>query len=213
MANACRLQRFGNGAGLEPMTRGRRRIDPHLQRRNIRLGLRSEVNDTLHLRHLGLHLTGELSQDSIVAKDLDRDVRTGAREHVIDAMRDRLSDRDVRSWEQRRFLPQLLDHLFTRPILHFEANIDFCRLDALCVLISSARPMRRAVDVTSRTLSISRSSALPNAFESAKLVQDRDGADGQGTFVELGQERSACGKMPTIAATKSAAAVTKTVCR
>ena len=79
MANACRLQRFRNGAGLEPMTRGCGRIDPHLQRRNIRLGLRSEVNDTLHLRHLGLHLTGELSQDrQIVAKDLDRDVRTGA---------------------------------------------------------------------------------------------------------------------------------------
>ena len=109
-----------------------------------------------------------------------------------------------RSWEQRRFLPQLLDHLFTRPILHFEANIDFCRLDALA-LTSSARPMRRAVDVTSGTLSISRSSALPNAFESAKLVRDRDGADGQGTFVELGQERSACGKNSDERATKSAA--------
>ena len=69
-------------------------------------------------------------------------------EHVIDAMRDRLADRDVRSWEQRRFLPQLLEHLFARPILHLEANIDLGRLDALHVLIElgSASATRRGRD-------------------------------------------------------------------
>ena len=57
---------------------------------------------------------------------------------------------------------------------------------------SSALPVRRAVEVTSGTLSISRSRALPSAFESARLVPgNRHGADGQGAFVELREKRSA----------------------
>ena len=101
MADARRLQGLRDCARREPLTRGRCRIDAHLQCRNVGLGLCREVDDSLDLRHLTLHLAGQLAEGrKIVAEDLDGDVRAGAGEHVVDAMRDGLADRDVGAREQ-----------------------------------------------------------------------------------------------------------------
>ena len=56
------------------------------------------------------------SSRQIVTEDLDRDVRASAGEHVIDAVRNRLANRDVRAGQQRDLLSQLLEHRLARPI-------------------------------------------------------------------------------------------------
>ena len=111
------------------------------------------------------------SSGKIVAENLDGDVGPRARQHVIDAMRDRLADRHVRPRQQR----------------HASAGSRRARLPASGPSSRGARrsrptrrpararrarrgPVRRAVDATSGTLSSRRSSALPSAFESARLV-------------------------------------------
>ena len=83
-----------------------------------------------------MHLARQLAKRrQIVAEDLDRDVRTCAGEHVVDAVRDRLADCDVCAREQRDLLPHLLEQRFARPVLHLETNVDLRRFHTLHVLV------------------------------------------------------------------------------
>ena len=71
----------------------------------------------------------------IVAEDLHGDVRARARQHVVDAVGDRLADRDVRAGQQRDLLTKLLEHGLRGRVLHRQAHVDLGRLDALDVLV------------------------------------------------------------------------------
>ena len=133
---------------------------------------------------------------------------------MIDAVRDRLPDRDIRAGKQRHLLPQLLEDGFPRPLLHLQADVDLGRFDTLHVLVELGSPgaARRGRRPPGRSSS-SRSSALPRRVRVGEArARDGHGADRQRAFVELRQKGSArrerCRPAPRPAAT---AAVTRTV--
>ena len=161
-----------------------------------------------------LDLARELTQDlQVVAEDLHGDVGARARQHVIDAMRDGLADRDVRARQQRHLLAQLLQHRLARAVLHREPHVDLRGFDALDVLVqlrSARSPGRR------RHLRHAEQQPFERVAQRIRVGEarpgDGDGADGQRAFVELRQERPAEHRaMPTSAAMNSAAAVASTV--
>ena len=77
---------------------------------------------------------------------------------------------------------------------------------------NSARPVRRAVEVTSGTLSISRSRALPSALESARLVPGIVTAlTVKAPSLNSGRNDLPAATMPTRAATNRATAAVSTV--
>ena len=111
-------------------------------------------------------------------------------------MRDRLADRDVRARQQRRPSRAVSSSTASRGRSFIvEAHVDLRRFDALHVLVELGAPVRRAVDVTSGTLSSSRSSALPKRIRVGEArARNRHRAHGQRAFVELRQKRSARGE-------------------
>ena len=145
------------------------------------------------LRHLALHLAGQLpKRRQIVAEDLHGDVGARAGQHVVDAVRDRLADRDVGARQQRHLLPQLLEHRLARPVLHLQADVDLRRFDALHVLVelrAAGSPRRR------RHLRHAEHQPLQRVAQRVRIgearARDGHGADGQRAFVELGEKRSA----------------------
>src|SRR5918992_4789979 len=107
MPDSRRLQRLRDGPRFEPLTRRCGWIDSHLECRDICLGLSSEVDDSLYLRHLALHLAGQLSQRwQVLAENLDGDTGARAGQHVVDTMRDRLANRHIGAGQKRNLLTQ-----------------------------------------------------------------------------------------------------------
>jgi hypothetical protein len=125
VADACRLQGVRHGAGFQSLTRGSARVDTNRQGRDVRLGLRREIHDAWYLRHLGLNLCGQLPQGlQVIAENLHGDVGPCAREHMVDAVRDRLTDGHVRAWQERYLLAELLEHGLSRAVLYLQAHVD-----------------------------------------------------------------------------------------
>ena len=71
----------------------------------------------------------------IVAEDLHGDVRAGAGEHVIDAVRDRLTDRHVGARQCGKVTAERGEQLRTRPGGLAETDVNFCRLHALHMFV------------------------------------------------------------------------------
>ena len=82
----------------EPVARDRRPVQHEAHERDVHLLLERQVDDARHAAHRLAHALAEPAQRrEIVAEDLDGDVRARARQHVVDAVRDRLADRHVRA--------------------------------------------------------------------------------------------------------------------
>ena len=141
-------QGLGDRAGCEPVAGDGWRGRPHLQRRNVRPAAPSRGPPRRAPRPSRPHRSPPAAQLlQIVAEDLDGDVGARARQHVVDAVRDRLADRDVRAREQRHLLPQLLEEgLLRTDRSSVRPHVDLGRLHALHVLVefrSSRAPGRR----------------------------------------------------------------------
>jgi len=89
------LQRGQDLRRWHPIAGRRRIVDAHLDLRREHLLLDFQVRETGNTgqpRPQRIGLTAQCVE--ILAENLDRDLRAHAREHVIDAVRDRLADRD-----------------------------------------------------------------------------------------------------------------------
>ncbi len=146
----------------------------------------------LDLRHLRLHLGRKPAQHlQVVAEDLHGHIGARSRQHVIDAMGDRLTDRHVRSRQQGRPIANLGEHLLLRPILHFEPHVDLGRLDALHMLVElgSASPPRRR-----RHFGHHQQEPLQSVTKRIRIgkarPRNRHRAHGQRTFVEFRKKGS-----------------------
>ena len=80
-------------------------------RRNIRLLFQRQINHTGDSRHRGLYLVRKQAQlAKIVAEDLHRHVSERAREHMIDAMGNRLAKAHIRPRQHTDLFADLLKH-------------------------------------------------------------------------------------------------------
>ena len=128
----------------------------------------------------------------VVAEDLDGDVGARSGQHVVDAMRDRLTDRHVGARQRRETAPQVREQLRTRPRRVAQADVDLRRFDALHVLVElgAARAARRRDDLRLREQNL-----LDPPANLVRLRQrcprQRVRLDRQAAFVELGQESRA----------------------
>ena len=104
------------------------------------IGRSTTPGDLCH--HLADLLGRRAQLVQIVAEDLDRDVGAGAREHVVDAVGDRLADDDLRCRGRRtaRHAAAARNSSLRRSPI-FEVGPRFRRLRRPGVLASSARPV------------------------------------------------------------------------
>ena len=108
----------------------------HPQRRNIGLLLHRKIDHAGNVLHHLVDLFRQRAQHrQFVAEDLDRDVRAGTRQHMVDAVRDRLPDGDVHAREECHFLANLLEDCLLGTSRHLEIDIDLGGLHALDMLI------------------------------------------------------------------------------
>ena len=193
--------------GLQPLARGRGRIDAHLQRRNV--GLR--------LRRRGRRRPAPAP--SRPAPGWPAGAAAGrSSPKILTAMLARVPDsmwsmRCEIGWPIVTFVPGQQRHLLSQspraplraagPVISSRTSISADSTPCTCSS-SSALPVRRAVDVTSGTLSSSRSRALPSAFESARLVPGIVTAlTVRAPSLNSGRNDRPAAAMPTSAATSS----------
>ena len=132
---------------------------------------------------------------------------------MVDAVRDRLADGDVRAREQRDLLSQFLEHRFAcgRSFIS-RSHVDLGGLDSLNVLVQFRAP---GSPCRGRHFRHAEHQPLERIAERVRIrearARNRHGADGQGAFVELRQKRLPAATMPTSAATSRATAAVRTV--
>ena len=159
-----RLHRLGHFAGPDSVACGRRLIHLDAHRRDIGLLLDRQVD---HARHSGITAINPLRQRAqigkIVAENLHCDVGASAREHVIDAVRDRLTDGHVHAGQQCYLLANLLAALLPWDGPSFEGphQVRRTRLPARVRRAPLGRFVR-AVEMTSGTVWRIRSNAAPS---------------------------------------------------
>ena len=204
----ARLDGLGDVVGPQAVPGDRRAIQHEPDERHVHLLLERQVDDARHAGHDVPHVLAEAPQRrEIVAEDLHGDVRARAREHVIDAVRDRLTDRHVRARQRREAAAQLREQLRARPPGLPQAHVDLRRLDALHVLVvlGAAGAARRGHDLRLRQQDLL--DATPDLVGlRQRRAGQRVGLNRQGAFVELRQKR-ACpsASSPAAAMTSSTA--------
>jgi hypothetical protein len=101
-AGKRRLHRLGHFVGTQPVACDRRPIEDEAHHRHVHLLLERHVDRPWHFDHDIAHVFAKSPQGGeVVAEDLHRDVRPRARQHVVDAMRDRLADGHVGAGQRR----------------------------------------------------------------------------------------------------------------
>jgi hypothetical protein len=160
--------------------------------RDIGLLLDLEVGDTRHLAHHVAHPRAEPAQlPEIRPEDLDRDVRARPGEHVIDAVADRLADRDVRAGQHGEGLAKSRQQLLLLDV-GAQRHVELGRVHALRVLVELG-PSLPAVDVRDRR--ILEQDLLDAPADRVGLGEarprHRHDRHGERALVELGQERRA----------------------
>ena len=92
---------------MEPITCDGGAVQDESDERDIHLLFERQIDDAWHSADRGSHSLSEASQSAkIVTEDLDRDVGPRAGQHVIDPVRNRLPNRDVRPGQRRETSPQ-----------------------------------------------------------------------------------------------------------
>ena len=74
-------------------------------------------------------------RQQIIAEDLHRDIGARTGQHVVDPVRNRLTDRDVRTGQRRETPAQLGEQLGARPTGFAQADVDLGGLNALNVFV------------------------------------------------------------------------------
>ena len=113
---------------------------------DVHLLLEREVDHSRHGSDGGANPFTKTSQRADRLQRLHGDVRARARQHVVDSMRDRLSNSSRSSPGAGKFLPQLRQQGFARPIGRPQADVDLCgfhALDMLVVLGAASAPRGR----------------------------------------------------------------------
>ena len=97
-AGQARLDGLGDVFRAQAVARDHRAIQHEPHERDVHLLFERQVHDARHRRHGGADPLAEPPQRAqIVAEHLDGDIGARARQHVVDAVRDRLPDRHVRA--------------------------------------------------------------------------------------------------------------------
>ena len=146
---AC-LDGFRDILGSEPLSRNRRPVQYEAHKGDVHLLLERQIDHSLNLAHRVPDVLAETAQrGEIIAEDLHRDVRTRARQHVIDAVRDRLTDRHVGARQRRETTAQIGQQFRARPFRVAQADVDFRGFHALDVLVQlgAAGSSRRGDDL------------------------------------------------------------------
>ena len=122
------------------------RFEDEAHERNVHLLLERKIHDAGHTAHGLAHPLAQPPQRrQIVAEDLDGDIRPGPGQHVVDPVRDRLTDGHVGPRQRREAAPQIREQVGARAPRLFQADVDFRRLHALHVLVqlgASGSPRR-----------------------------------------------------------------------
>ena len=146
-----------------------------------------------HARH-GFHLlAGTARQQAqlieVVAENLHRHVGPCAGQHVVNAVRNRLADDDVHAGKEGEITPQRLKQFLLGPLLHLQGHVNLRRLDALGVFVQlgAALASRHAGYLRMREQRAFNEVAILVGLSQRRAGQ-RDRAQGQRAFVELGQE-------------------------
>ena len=186
------LQGQGGLAGRQPVPGERGAVEPHAHRGDVRLRLEGQIDHAGDVAHGRRRLFAEAAQHrEIVAEYLDGHIGPRARQHVVDAMRDRLADGDVGAGHERQPLSNLVEHDLARPPALAQPHVYLGRLHPLHVLVELGPPRPPA---GGRHLGHLQEKPLDGAAERARLGQARPRqghrADDQRALVERGQERA-----------------------
>ena len=192
-AREARLDRLADIVGVQAVAGDRGAVQHEAHERDVHLLLEREVDDARHPADGLAHALAEPPQrGEIVAEHLDGDVGPRARQHVVDPVRDRLTDRHVGAGQRREPAAQIGEQLGARPAGVPQADVDFRRLDALDVLVElgAAGPAGGGDDFGLRQQDLFDAPA-----DLVRLRERRAGQrvrlNGEAAFVELGQERGA----------------------
>ena len=140
-AREAGLNRLADVARMKAVARDRRSIEDEPHDGYVHLLFEREIDDSRHATDGVAHTLAEPPKRAeVVAEDLHSDVGSRTRQHVIDAVRDRLSDRDVGARKRREAAPQRRQQLCTRPASIAESHVDLRRFDALYVLVELRAP-------------------------------------------------------------------------
>ncbi len=185
------LQLFGDSLRLQAVERSPGEIDDDLQLRHAHLFFHLQVGHPFYLGDPAPGVFGQSPDDiEVLAEELDDDLRTHTRKHVIQPMRYRLSDiQSDRQHGQPR--PQIGDDFFFLAPAGREIDFEFGRVHALGMFIEF-RPTRAP------------SHGLHLGYAQYQLLGDQPDAvgfgerdtgseehvDRKGAFIERGQERA-----------------------
>ena len=104
--------------------------------RNQRLFLHGDVHHAWHGFHDAFQFAGLLTEDfQAGAKHLDGDLGADSALHMLQAVRDRLSNIDRRSRQNGEFVSNLRDDLLFVAQALLEVDLNLCVMDPLRVLI------------------------------------------------------------------------------
>ena len=96
-------------------------VEPHAEDRHVDLGLDRYVDSARNRGHGLADFFAEGTQRvEVLAEDLDGDIRPCARQHVIDAVGNRLPDGDVHAGDEREVPAQGIEEFHFAAALHGE---------------------------------------------------------------------------------------------
>ena len=128
-------QRLCNGGGCDAMRVGGIIVYGDLHLRDAHLALDRDVDEPWDGLEPRFHLLGQRAQRiEVVAEDLERDLRTHARQHMVEPVRDRLAHVDV-GRQDGKPRPDIADDLLAAPLRGFQIDVDLSRVHALGMLV------------------------------------------------------------------------------
>ncbi len=157
-------------------------------RRDVGLRFDRDVDGPRDPERRRFDAAGHVAQHLQVGSEhLDRYVGARAREHVIDAVRDRLPHRDVGPRQERQALSDLVQDDFLGTVAHAQVHVDLGRLHALKVLVefgASRASCRRCNPVHPEQEPLGRGPQPIGLLEAG--ARYGDDADRQRALVEFG---------------------------
>ena len=186
-------------AGGQPVAGERVPVEADVHRRDVGLRLQRQVDEAGDVLQRGHGLAAERPQHGqVVSKNLDGNIGAGTRQHMVDAVGDRLSDGDIGAGHERQAVPDLFEDDGPRPAAGQQPHVDLRRFNALDVLVElrPPGPARRRGDFR-----YIEQQPFDGAAQRIRLRQagagQRHGADDERAFVERRQEgashpRDAC---------------------
>ena len=192
-AGEGRLDRFRHLPDRQAMASQRIALEAHGQEGNVGLLLVGDIDRALDVLHNALDGCGQPPQfGQIGAENLDRDIGATARQHVVDAVGDRLADDDLRAGHAGQVGAQCGEEILLAALAHLQGDLHFGAETSMACGSPSARPVRRAVATTSGMRQQDLLDHLPEPVGFFQRgARQRGGADRQRALVEVRQEGAA----------------------